>query len=158
MKKVLELKDIAGYLPYNLKYQNERFMGDVPIHSYNDYEYFKDIINGLEHDIPILRPLSDLYRSIVHNVKEIIPIVECAKIPYPEWSWRLSRFGGYAGHDDVEDYRFSFDQDHFELTYNGGRDGMNIYNQIGIFDFLDELKIDYRGLIDAGLAVDVNRL
>ena len=30
--------------------------------------------------------------------------------------------------------------------------------QIALFDYLNELKIDYRGLIDAGLAVDCNTL
>jgi len=31
-------------------------------------------------------------------------------------------------------------------------------NQYQLFDYLHELKIDYRGLIDAGLAIDVNTL
>ena len=31
-------------------------------------------------------------------------------------------------------------------------------NQYQLFDYLHELKIDYRRLIDAGLAIDVNTL
>jgi hypothetical protein len=47
----------------------------------------------------------------------------------------------------------------YDIEYGFSTNDRDIfYNQYQLFDFLHELKIDYRGLIDAGLAVDCNTL
>ena len=97
---------------------------------------------------PILRPISDLYKTITHNGKEIVPIVELAKIHRPEYKWFFDETHAYC------------DRERF-LYFNGFNvDSMNVKvcNQYKLFDYLHELKIDYRGLIDAGLAVSVYNL
>jgi hypothetical protein len=115
----LEFKDIAGYLPYEL-YSKTGRTGLIPCLEY---------LQNPHSDRIVLRPLSDLYRTITHNGKEIIPIVEMQQM----WSG--------------------------EIPYNGGIVNYEkIINKFFLFDYLHELKIDYRGLIDAGLAIDMNTL
>jgi len=159
MKRKSELKDIAGYLPYGLK----GFCCDKNDNS--DRQYYRNIVHiGLssvdwylshpEKVKPILRPLSDLYRTITHNGKEIVPIVELAKIAgYKNAKWikekgcEISR-NEYFNFDGTEAYTES--RELFETYIDYIK-----YNLYLLFDYLHELKIDYRGLIDAGLSVSV---
>jgi hypothetical protein len=80
-KEILQLKDIAVYLPYGLCYYPQ----DAGYARYSDSVNFDNDIIGINelgeggYDVedikPVLRPLSDLYKTIVHKNKEIIPIV-----------------------------------------------------------------------------------
>ena len=160
MEQKLEPKDIAGYLPYGLKAMyapkltnKEKYTKIVDIHGLNFKKELDDEI------ILILRPLSDLYKTITHNGKEIVPIVELAKIAFPEFEWNLVNDIAAAA-----DNLFIFIYD--ERKENQAFTAMNtdlqlpiiINNQYQLFDYMNELKIDYRGLIDAGLAIDCNTL
>ncbi|MDR1897985.1 MAG: hypothetical protein LBR10_14470 [Prevotellaceae bacterium] len=160
--KTLELKEICGYLPYGLYAKieviDEERIYKISSLSSNEVVVLIPIVKGvtgyskkdLSDTIPILRPLSDLYKTITHGGKEIIPIVECAKIAYPDAHWHLSKDGKSAFHATGYDYIYiSYCHNSFSKS-NGG-----IANQYLLFDYLHELKIDYRGLIDAGLAVSV---
>jgi hypothetical protein len=151
--KTLELKDICGYLPHGLKIEDkEEFDGVI------NADYF--IYNGVDIcDIkPILRPPSDLYKTITHKGKEIIPIVECAKIAFPGCNWKLAYKIDAADTVENNPYQlFMYDfYDGFTFRYNGGIS--DIRNQYKLFYFLHELNIDYRGLIESGLAIDCNTL
>jgi hypothetical protein len=42
--------------------------------------------------------------------------------------------------------------------YQNERYGCDVPNQVALFDYLQELKIDYRNLIDSGLAIDAGTL
>jgi hypothetical protein len=173
----LELKDIAGYLPHRLKMMvcSKDALGvcaridfngkEIKIDERDVYTMGKDFDGmecvdvgycagvPLERAMPILRPLSDLRHIITHNGREIVPIIELAKIAYPGTDWYLVDCG--AEHDTGYDYiKFSFtEKDRSFSKSNGG-----VANQAAIFDFLHELKIDFRGLIDDGLAIDCNAL
>ena len=70
MERKLELKDICGYLPYGLCFEDGIKLTEYGILSN---------LNYLTHLAIILRPLSDLYCAITHNGKEIVPIVEDRK-------------------------------------------------------------------------------
>jgi hypothetical protein len=101
----------------------------------------------------ILRHLSDLYRTITHSGKEIVLIVELAKMSLPLGDWIINQ-------NYITDYCFSGQYGNFGFK-NGSfwvEDIDTVPNQHELFDYLHELKIDYRGLIDAGLAIDVNTL
>jgi hypothetical protein len=168
----LELKDIAGYLPYELKMTKKLKgvdRGKLMIH----LESGSTCYNHLDcselkkfNVYPILRPLSDLYRTITHNGKEIVPIVELAKISKPFIDWKISSRNTFAV--DLSDYLGKYfgyikSEERFYLLedYNDGYESkieLSVKNQYQLFDYLHELKIDYRGLIDAGLAIDVNTL
>ena len=173
MKRKLELRDIAGYIPYGLhaKTTNNEFIrirgshemifpsipDDFVLHGKSDYS----LVYSLK---PILRPLSDLYKTIKHNGKEVVPILELAKIAYiDDEGIDLCNFILQKRDNNGQIY-VSLKKDRFEFFYN---DEWNMFysylngeiydvpNQYQLFDYLHELKIDYRGLIDDGLAVSV---
>ncbi|MDR2293346.1 MAG: hypothetical protein LBE11_07740, partial [Prevotellaceae bacterium] len=145
-----------------------------------DFAYIKDARTQLywyapEGYNPVLRPLSDLYRTITHKGEEIVPIVEMAQLIFPvKGTWRFEN--GHAAFRDNYDeptrpgwrYEFyflsgTFFLECFELNISKSSDpkeldyNMKIMEQYKLFDFMNELKIDYRGLIDAGLAIDYNK-
>ena len=172
MERKLELKDIAGYLPYGLQMKlsnkvvwfpnlNERakakgcdatltidLLADIKSGTYK----------GMADFIPVLRPLSDRYRPITHNGKEIVPIVELAKIAYPYINCWI--YDGYKKATAPICYEFWYEKEfnYFcaSIPYTNGIESPR--NQYRLFDYLHELKIDYRGLIDVGLAIDCNTL
>ena len=154
MERKLELRDIASYLPYGLKYITKNkyqiIEGDKKIEIVT-FDNIKHIyLYAGAFDI-ILRPLSDLYKTIVHNGKEIVPIVELAKIAFPKYDWLLEKIQD-SYHAVSGSIWFTFFNGSF---YIDGIIGNPIDNQYQLFDYMNELKIDYRGLIDAGLAVSV---
>jgi hypothetical protein len=173
--KTLELKDICGYLPYKLhvrylhKYASNIIIGEWTELSRLFYKDWMPIVTvgghtgGFEDFTPILRPLSDLYKTITHNGKEIIPIVECAKICYGsiKWEFTLDKFwemkkGCAKSGTDLffffNNYNAGFKCYTFRHSY---AEDKTVCNQSELYDYLHELKIDYRSLIDAGLAVSV---
>ena len=154
MKRELKLEMIAGYLPYGLRVKYHYDSGDTAI--------LEAIGLGLMsvcqeyNGKPILRPISDLYRPITHNGKDIVPICELARISKPFISWEWSDGSDYVY--DNRDYTFHYYEEHRCFIFQKGNDANVVPNQYQLFDYLHELKIDYRGLIDAGLSVDVNTL
>ncbi len=167
--RTLELKDICGYLPYGLKiciWDEERKRSDGifkvggiynGIYLDDTYDISDSELCSISYDLymPILRPLSDLYKTITHNGKEIVPIVECAKIAFPENRWGYNDSGENNAYDKRDDAVFSFEYGAFRCYYYES-DVISIASyQFQLYDYLNELKIDYRGLIDDGLAVSV---
>jgi hypothetical protein len=102
---------------------------------------------------PILRPLSDLYKTITHNGKEIVPIVECAKIALPDFEFLIGNKLCYCEDNHRGLIQFYMEEGAFKTNFVDT--GYMIVNQIPLFDYLNSLKIDYRGLIDAEKAVSV---
>ena len=160
MERILKLKDIAGYLPYELHCLNCDDMIEII-----EFDNAGNLMRGIdlqeeaEDDEwaksqqykPILRPLSDLYKIITHNGKEIIPIVELAILYSTNRNWIF-----YCGNAICGDRIFGFEDGGFFYELDNVCE--NVENQYQLFDYLHELKIDYRGLIDAGLAIDCNTL
>ena len=162
MNKKLETKDIAGYLPHELQAINNN--GDT-LHI--PFNCVGGLFNGVKPAKPILRPLSDLFETIMHNGKEVIPILELARLSVPKYNWKLflqkeyERSHAFAESKGIEKIHFSYwnlnGSDMFTLLDNTGKN-LCVPNQSKLFDYLLELKVDYRGLIDAGLAVSVYSL
>lgn len=151
----LEYKDIAGNLPYDLKGRYVDMYGNIHICSITNFNSNK-FGKGIGEIIPIYYPLNTLYKPIIHNGKEIIPIVELAKISITGLDWKLGKtIYGYSYCAVCEGWYFDFNG---RFMYYSEEDNYAIPNDWRLYDFLHELKIDYRGLIDAGLAVDVNTL
>lgn len=161
--KELELKDISGNLPYELFCEfTDRKTGVVKIEKVRKIRTERDcctsskeVINlySIELVKPILRPLSDLYKPTMHNGKEIVPIVELAKIVKDyDWIFDEQRICASTRHHD-----FYYDEKAgFIMEYNF--ENVNVGCQYMLFNYMDKLKLDYRGMIDAGLAIDVNTL
>jgi hypothetical protein len=182
--KTLKLKNIAGYIPYELKfryYDPEREceeiiqLREVLIDDWkDDYSHYYNGMNDYhllpDEVTPILRPVSDLYRTITHKGKEIIPLVECAKIASTlknlnlRWEIEIPDINANSWDEQHEKilYSFHFRNNEFVLTkinWNRGYPYERIDgSQIEIFDYLNKLKIDYRGLIDSRRAIDANKL
>jgi hypothetical protein len=182
MKK-LKFRDIACYLPYGLAIEDECrirlvYGGYIDRHEYGMWSpsdfYYKNMVDvyHASNFKPILRPFSDLYRTVTHNGEEIEPIVECAKI-CDNIGWHLNddpslppsavhgrkKEGMYERNHRVY---FMFKHGSFIARVESGTQEpdyeISVKNQVSLFDFLNELKIDYRNLIDAGLAIDANKL
>ena len=170
MERKLELKDIAGYLPYKMQMKLSRKviwypnLNEKPVIKECDATLTIDLLSDIKSGmldsmakfIPILRPISDLYKEITNNGSEpFIPIVELAEIVYPHSGWNFNNSRGYAynGRNNGTNWLFKYIDGYFSLMENFK--DTNITNQYQLFDKLNEWKIDYRGLIDAGLAVSV---
>lgn len=146
----LELKEIVGYLPHGLKIiiPSWERSGVFKVHKfaqgfdYNNREVssnwiFRNIENGLK---PILRPMSDLSKPIMVDGKEIVPIIELAKLTGERASNLKWSDGDMIVRMDWEDMEYP------------------AYSQIKLYDFLNQLHFDYRGLIAKGLAIDINTI
>jgi hypothetical protein len=157
--RTLELREICGYLPHGLriKLPDNRIESCEGIVS-TEFQYDKGrscITIGLGK--PILRPLSDLYKPITHDGEEIIPIMELAKMACPYLNWVFNdKFN--LPYNGLEDCYFEYKHNTFLLRYFVGGLIHNVNNQLHLFDYLYELKIDLRGLIEADLAIDCNTL
>lgn len=108
---------------------------------------------------PILRPM-DLTKPITIDGKEIIPIVELAKIAFEGIEFENWLQGDRAISKEIEKskrIRFWYlkkDQS-FQTTLCGKQ---HVTNQIVLFQWLFKHKFDVFGLIEKGLAIDVNTL
>lgn len=160
--KTLELKDICGYLPYGLRIM--RSPTNVPVVA-ELLDIRKDFtILGAGHIgtyRAVLRPMSDLTKEIrqncYNNSKPFIPIVELACMLEAQGYWRVYGAGAADFGEDGESCiaQLVFDGDHFVYTVD---DEYDTFNSVAIYDKLNAWMFDYRGLISAGLAVDVNTL
>lgn len=172
MKRELTLTDIAGYLPYGLKLLDRKYgmttvwewqsaaccdwNGEEKVEMISGEKYSEELVMAS----PILRPMSDLYVEITdkdyNGGKLFVPIVELAKIAglsKLEVSVGISQyiFDDYAAYD----FKWSDDRCSFVLTEKDSNNAVEEYGNYRLFDLLHQLKFDYRGLIDAGLAVSV---
>lgn len=160
--KTLELKDICGYLPYGLRIM--RSPTNVPVVAELLYIRKDFTILGAGHIDTyraVLRPMSDLTKEIrqncYNNSKPFIPIVELACMLEAQGYWRVYGAGAADFGEDGESCiaQLVFDGDHFVYTVD---DEYDTFNSVAIYDKLNAWMFDYRGLISAGLAIDVNTL
>jgi len=154
MERKLELKDICGYLPYGLKriYLEEIFFGTITKYDNVSFNGNKTIYRNYK---PILRPITDLYHQITHNGKELVPICEMAKMVCDfNWVIGTDEFGNkcavYREYGSKDTFGFKIGS-----FYKSDYSQNIVPYQYQLFDYLHELKVDYRGLIDSGLAVSV---
>lgn len=130
--KTLELKDICGYLPYGLmqKHYNDVCSFTIATQSCMGKDVFHEM--PIRFGKPILRPMSDLTEEITHRGEKFVPI------------------------DVFNDRGHFIEFDAAGLLYTVG--GCMDSDWLMVFDKFHEWMFDYRGLISAGLAIDVNTL
>lgn len=134
MKRELTLTDIVGYLPYKLQIESQF---DGKICTANIWNLQGAIVANFK---PILRPISDLCVEITergyNDGKPFVPV---------------KRLGELLGSDYEDclilDCRIKYSPS--EVWYS---------DMCAFLDLLHRLHFDYRGLIDAGLAVSVHDL
>lgn len=150
----LELKDIVGYLPYDLHIMRRAWDEEEEVEVFEEvtsdwiikYITFDYLIH--ERCKPILHPMSDLTKPIVvkgyNDDKEFVPIQYlydiCSTPP-----------NGYNPSDfiDESDEIWSF----IDLVEAFDYDKILV-----CIDLLNQWKFDYRNLIGEGLAIDINTL
>ena len=117
----LQIKHLAGYLPYGLSF----------LDAFGNKFYLFDKINDFDYEYskPILHPLSDLTKEIEVNGEKFVPI---------DWL------------DDLESEVCSYSIDYY----------INHTKRLPYYriERLLEWHFDIYGLIDAGLAIDINTL
>lgn len=136
----LELKHLAPYLPYGLKIKGEKPVSEYDLMTLCDRRGLSNITIDTVIDAPafykpILRPLSDLTKEIEHNGKKFTPEIEL-----------LQLFGDFELNHNPRLLNFTLDKwvSWSDLTKFTG--------------ILFEWHFDVFGLIENGLAIDINTL
>jgi hypothetical protein len=153
----LELKHLSGYLPYGLKV---RYIERNETHIL-DFSNLNSICSYQIHLKPILRPLSDLIKEIEVNGEKFVPINEIAKI-HIDWNKDDSNLKVRYSHqrqcnieiewNHTSSKELFFSDDLFIMT-----ERVHL-NRFWVIQKLLEWHFDIYGLIENGLAVDINTL
>jgi hypothetical protein len=126
----LERKHLAPYLPYGLKWKMEGFPGF-------EQQYFNTRVDYSTKKMkPILRPLSDLTKEIEHNGEKFVPAESVVSF--------------YKGCRSGSDFKIVMDQFTKRL-----KEQILSYDQV---QKLFEWHFDVFGLIESGLAIDINTI
>jgi hypothetical protein len=128
----LTIKELAPYLPYGLKVQWIREDDNEVITSVLTISDYPFLITRNKAK-PILRPLSDLTKEIVHNGERVVPV-----------EWLEDKYYTLGLHKQceklAEDSRWVNHSDYLLIMH------------------LLEWHFDIFGLIEQGLAIDINQL
>lgn len=163
----LELKHLAGYLPYGLKIQllkREVFtkricagstdkgilrIGDDGHHRWEE---------SFDNIKPILRPLSDLTKEIEVNGEKFIPMIELAGIGSysPKNRWSIDERNLKVKHESGGEFYFASDKSFVYKESDKWKDFGIACNQFDLFQKLNEWHIDFNGLIEKGLAISIH--
>lgn len=134
----LESKHLAPYLPYALQISTDDEGEDwvETVIGLNNEAIETSVGNYWNYTVkPILRPLSDLTKEIEHNGEKIIPVEYV--------------FGKNHNIREVKDI-YIINKNGYSFRATG-----LVYDQV---QKLFEMHFDVVGLIDAGLAIDINTL
>jgi len=103
---------------------------------------------------PILRPLSDLTKEIEHNGEKFVPIIRMVKECHFTDTYELKFFETRESRSKRKEYRVGYNS--FKIYWD-----ILIYIDGMRHDYVQKLiewHFDIYGLIDSGLAIDINTL
>ena len=153
----LEIKHLAPYLPYGLKI---KIRSHKPImHAHFDGLIWgisiSDVLKSTHNSKAILRPLSDLTKEIEVNGEKFVPIERLFELEYP-----ANKGGKYHSYYYFKETNYTICS-HYGSIYD-----MRVYTnselifkqKYWIAQKLFEWHFDVFGLIEAGLAIDINTL
>lgn len=160
----LELKHLAPYFPHNIEFleygKPETIIGWKSDRIYIDGCHKSGFCNIEDITTLLLRPLSDIAKENEINGNVFIPLLELAAIAgtCSASDWHIK--GGEAYHNTVDGCAFSLALGSTFIFRNSNewKDFGAIPQQFRMFSLLLEWHFDVFGLIDAGLAVDMNTL
>lgn len=139
----LELKHLAPYLPYELKYFIDFTDGDTACWVVEGLTVDEIFIDGYdcnydsENCKPILRPLSDLTKEITIDGETFIPIKKLGT--------RYSSIKSMLYENTVQ-------LDVYDTS------SINLLHYLTTFEKLYEMHFDIHNLIEKGLAIDINTI
>lgn len=177
--------DICGRLPYGLYFVDKVYKKTFTLLSINKSGYEMELFLHEDHNVlisegnslyedaytPILRPIEDLCREITHKGVTFVPIVEWAKfgLEFPNQEF-IPNEGSFESNGEIEYHTYGCENDRYQFAYHTGMKSFialdksrtpefnHVNNQALLFDLMNRLMIDYRGLIPAGLAKSVHDL
>lgn len=176
----LKFEHLAPYLPYKLKcnlvgmHVEGSEYDDPPIAEIFIIEGAntklvevwsnKTITDGWNYDevFPILRPPANLTKEIEVNGEKFIPIVELAKLAGFGYNKEYKFIDCGIGTEDHESWCYFIYDLKYKNFYNSSGnnfDGANdsrVENNFELMNKLYEWHFDIEGLINAGLAIDIN--
>lgn len=173
----LELKHLAAYLPYSLKIQGQ---------THGEIQEMTGLNSGVvmvNHDTKgwadffdiklILRPWSDLTKEIEHNGEKFTPLMELFMLIH-DYHLVQCNYGNldYSDNnvsyqiDDEWNHVISFEKEEIDLSYDKFEQRFALMKEWDVLDFyyiemhekLKEWHFDIYGLIESGLAIDINTL
>lgn len=164
--KNLELKDICSYLPYGLKCASKQWKEPMQIVGVQKrLVYIECLVDDISNIKPYLYSMDWITKEITHKGETFVPIVELAKINEPEYtSIEINDKGRVSINTPyVENMTMVYDSiNAIFLNLTIRKDGSYrletsraARKQQPLFDKLSEWHFDFRGLIDAGLALPV---
>ena len=183
----LELKHLAPYLPYKLKAidvfgDNQEIVGfSVRSGQYELMQYDEDRLEWVSTKMtnfkPILRPLNDLTNQIDYKSGTIIPILELANDNYYIKNNLAPKFDSFQKNNTSYFLAFNSQRDKSKYQYqlgkfdsDGGNDNLYFryydsknrerqhYSDLKQIEMLFMWHFDVFGLIEKGLAIDMNTL
>lgn len=144
----LELKHLAPYLPYGLKMKllNFPFDGHIRILELDCGHDFHFYLQN-NYVRPFLRPLSDLTKEIEVNGKKFVPTKHLEKLFLMEGllEWKTTEYG-WTGFTDNKNNNIPVYMDNTIIDECS----------LGVYNKLIKWHFDVFGLIEAGLAIDLN--
>lgn len=179
----LELRHLAPYLPYGLMVQlsqkgifnldeefpqphNEICEITNILKCNNEWQVEISDVAGndsfglidLEEIIPLLLPMSDLYKEI----EGVVGIVELAKIEHPCSTYHILRNKVVEVAGDNQNslsFKYDLDENYFvNSNFDCDDEYYPIMYQLDLFAYLFEHHYDIYGLIDKGLAIDKTKI
>jgi len=152
----LELKHLAGYLPYQLRFKLLDYKCDYIGEEYGICNGYYMIGDGIYYTFkdrntagknfnncnPILRPLSDLTKPITIDGITFVPN-----------AWIYDNIK-----KDVEIYKFLNGKISLDIETENYNQTIDLMDGYLIIQKLNEWHFDWQGLIDKGLAIDINTL
>lgn len=155
------LRDIVPYLSYDIYFAYDYY---YQLGTLQNVEFLIDVSYR-----PILRPMSDLCRVITSRGKTFVPIVEISKLLGFDRSLHMNGAGkacftvADSDNDALYDCIFEWDADAQAFitrcpSFSGGYHIVDHHMSVPVLGFLHEHLFDYRGLIPAGVGVDINTI
>ena len=151
----LEFKHLTAYLPYGLGMSRNGFIGkliqiknpketdlleifEFQVSCSNWWENTEDV----NHYKPILRPLSDLTKEVEHNGERFVPM---------QWM-------GKNINKSISFYQWGIQNLEIDIETDNYSQVINLYSGYDAVQKLFEWHFDVFGLIEQGIAIDINTL
>lgn len=164
--KNIKIEELAPYLPYELFVyslvhkradliigMDKSHLGTHRVYlKTNEIVYYLDALRNIK---PILRPMN-LTTPIKIDGVEVVPIVELAKIAFPDYdNLDLEEEEGYCSFGIFD---FAYEKSINAFACSEYTEPCDVPNQLSLFQWLFKNKFDVLNLIGQNLAVDVNTL
>ena len=132
----------------NFSIYNGKISGEINISDKTAYDF--DEISDIEF---LAHPITSLAKTIRFNGEDVVPILELARIAFPEYTFIIKK-GGAHSYRGVSKTFFYWAENGFS-AFNETAQTIDVPNQLSLFQKMAEMHIDFMGLIDRGVALPI---